>query len=147
MKSEVQTQHTARNALDWLMDSLVTRVPGAEHAMVLSADGLALARSNELEREDSDHLAAVACALHSLACGVGIHFGKGRFQQTVVELEDGYLVVTEAGHGACLALLAAIDADLGIVAYQMNVIVEQVGTQLSAAPRIPAGTSPTSSAR
>jgi predicted regulator of Ras-like GTPase activity (Roadblock/LC7/MglB family) len=52
-----------------------------------------------------------------------------------VELEYGYLVVTEAGAGACLALLASVDADLGMVAYEMNVIVQQVGSALSAGPR------------
>ena len=57
-------------------------------------------------------------------------------QQTVVELEDGYLVVTEAGAGACLALLASSHADLGMVAYEMNVIVQQVGSTLSAGPRV-----------
>ena len=57
-------------------------------------------------------------------------------QQTVVELEDGYLVVTEAGAGACLALLASAYADLGMVAYEMNVIVQQVGGSLSASPRV-----------
>ncbi|MCX4091376.1 roadblock/LC7 domain-containing protein [Nocardia sp. alder85J] len=129
------TGQAARNALDWLLDSLVGRVPGSEHAMVLSADGLALARSKRLGREDAEHLAAIASALHSLARGVGDRFSKGDVQQTVIELAGGYLVVTEAGQGACLALLAAIDADLGLIAYEINVIVGQVGEQLTALPR------------
>ena len=66
---------------------------------------------------------------------MGTRFGKGGVLQTVVELEDGYLVVTEAGVGACLALLASSHADLGMVAYEMNVIVQQVGGALSAGPR------------
>jgi predicted regulator of Ras-like GTPase activity (Roadblock/LC7/MglB family) len=56
-------------------------------------------------------------------------------QQTVVELEYGYLVVTEAGEGACLALLASENADLGMIAYEMNVIVQQVGESLVVTPR------------
>jgi predicted regulator of Ras-like GTPase activity (Roadblock/LC7/MglB family) len=82
----------------------------------------------------------MASALHSLARNVGTRFDKGTLQQTVVELAGGYLVVTEAGQGACLALLAAIDADLGLVAYEVNVIIGQVGEQLSAVPRgVPGG--------
>ncbi|MFE2996935.1 roadblock/LC7 domain-containing protein [Nocardia sp. NPDC059246] len=134
MNNDAQIQ-TGRNALDWLLDGLVNRLPGAEHAVVLSADGLALARSAGLDPENAEHLAAIASALHSLARGVGARFGKGPLQQTVVELSEGYLVVTEAGQGACLALLAAIEADLGLVAYEINVIVGQVGEQLSAMPR------------
>lgn len=125
--------------LDWLLDDLVKRLSGAENAVALSADGLTLGRSTGLDRESSEHLSAMASAFRSLARGVGSQFGKGAVHQTVVELEGGYLVVTEAGEGACLALLAAVNADLGMIAYEMNVIVQQVGPNLSASPRLPLG--------
>jgi predicted regulator of Ras-like GTPase activity (Roadblock/LC7/MglB family) len=134
----------ARNdRLNWLLDDLVRRLPGAEKAVVLSGDGLLLGRSATVARENAEHLAAMASAFSSLSRGVGTTFGKGLVQQTVVELEDGYLVVTEAGDGACLALLTSAYADLGMVAYEMNVIVQQVGSSLSAAPRVLPTESPT----
>ncbi len=105
MNEYMGTSATARG-LDWLLNDLLGRLAGAENAVVLSADGLVIARSQDMSREDGEHLAAMASALGSLARGVGDQFGKGRVQQTVVELEFGYLVVTEAGTGACLALLA-----------------------------------------
>ncbi|MFE3060254.1 roadblock/LC7 domain-containing protein [Nocardia sp. NPDC059239] len=124
------------SGLDWLLDDLVGRLAGAEKAVVLSEDGLVIARSGNVVREEAEHLAAMAAALGSLARGVGSQFAKGAVQQTVIELEYGYLVVTEAGYGACLALLASADSDLGMVAYEMNVIVQQVGDKLSASPRV-----------
>jgi predicted regulator of Ras-like GTPase activity (Roadblock/LC7/MglB family) len=124
-----------RDRLNWLLDGLVRRLTGAEEAIVLSGDGLLLGRSASLERDSAEQLAAMASAFQSLSRGVGRQYGKGAVQQTVVELEYGYLVVTEAGEGACLALLASVDADLGMVAYEMNVIVQQVGGSLSASPR------------
>lgn len=124
-----------RNGLNWLLDELIRRLVGAERAVVLSADGLLLGRSDGLTREDAEHLAAMSSAFGSLSRGVSTQFGKGMVHQTVVELEHGYLVVTEAGAGACLALLASAAADLGMVAYEMNVIVQQVGDTLSANPR------------
>ncbi len=135
MNDDMMVRHAPAGALDWLLTNLVNSTSGAECAVVLSADGLALAGSDGIDREDVEHLAAMASALHSLARGVGTRFAKGGLHQTVVELELGYLLVTEAGHGACLALLADIDADLGLIAYEMNVIVGQVRDQLSAAPR------------
>lgn len=131
-----------RDRLNWLLDDLVRRLAGAERAIVLSGDGLLLGRSATLDRDSADHLAAMASAFQSLSRGVGTQFGKGLVQQTVVELEYGYLVVTEAGEGACLALLASADADLGMVAYEMNVIVQQVGGTLSASPRVLPAESP-----
>ncbi|MEV0550678.1 roadblock/LC7 domain-containing protein [Nocardia salmonicida] len=130
-----QLAPNAHESLDWLLDNLVVRTPGSEHALVLSADGLPLARSRTLHREDAEHLAAMASAIHSLARGVGSKFGKGALHQTVVELAAGYLVVTEAGQGTCLALLTTIDADLGLIAYEMNVIVGQVRDRLTARSR------------
>src|SRR3954452_11825871 len=121
--------------LDWLLDDLVKRLSGAEKAVVLSADGLLLGRSASLDRESAEHLSAMASAFRSLARGVGTQFDKGLVQQTVVELEYGYLVVTEAGEGACLALIASANADLGMIAYEMNVIVQQVGESLVVTPR------------
>jgi predicted regulator of Ras-like GTPase activity (Roadblock/LC7/MglB family) len=123
------------SGLNWLLDDLVKRLAGAERAAALSADGLLLGRSASLDREDGEHLAAMASAFRSLARGVGTQFDKGLVQQTVVELEEGYLVVTEAGEGACLALLASANADLGMIAYEMNVIVQQVGDSMVATPR------------
>jgi predicted regulator of Ras-like GTPase activity (Roadblock/LC7/MglB family) len=121
--------------LDWLLDGLVERVAGASRAVVLSADGLLVARSNTMSIPDAEHLSAVASAFQSLSRGTGRHFGGGDVRQTVVEMDHAYLLVTAAGAGACIALLASEDADLGMLAYETNLMVAQVGTYLSSAPR------------
>jgi predicted regulator of Ras-like GTPase activity (Roadblock/LC7/MglB family) len=121
--------------LDWLLDDLVKRVAGADRAVVLSADGLLIGRSGNMTEEDAEHLSAVASAFQSLARGTGRHFGGGQVRQTVVEMDHAFLFVTAAGRGACLALLAEEDADMGMVAYEMNLMVKRVGAALSAAPR------------
>jgi predicted regulator of Ras-like GTPase activity (Roadblock/LC7/MglB family) len=129
-----------KEGLNWLLDELVGRLAGADKAVALSGDGLLLGRSAAVDRGSAEHLAAMASAFQSLSRGVGATFSKGAVQQVVVELEYGYLVVTEGGEGTCLALLASVTADLGMVAYEMNVIVQQVGRTLSAGPRVlPAG--------
>ncbi|MDA8372384.1 MAG: roadblock/LC7 domain-containing protein [Nocardiopsaceae bacterium] len=124
--------------LNWLLDDLVDRVVGTEHAIVLSADGLLIGRSRGLSAEDGEHLSAVASAFQSLARGTGRQFGGGAVRQTVVEMEYAYLFVTAAGTGACLAVLATEDADVGLVAYEMNMRIRRVGQFLTSAPRVPA---------
>ncbi|RNL83672.1 roadblock/LC7 domain-containing protein [Halostreptopolyspora alba] len=121
--------------LNWLLDDLVDRVVGAEHAIVLSADGLLIGRSRDLTAEDGEHLSAVASAFQSLARGTGRQFGGGAVRQTVVEMEHAYLFVTAAGAGACLAVLASESADVGLVAYEMNIRIKRVGRFLTSAPR------------
>src|SRR3954467_15764942 len=132
----MMTESNPLNGLDWLVDDLLRRLPGADRAIVLSADGLLIGRSQNLAREDGEHLAAVAAGFQSLARGAGRHFGGGAVRQTVVEMDNFYLVVTAAGAGACLALLAEADADMGMVAYEMNLLVKRVGSYLSSEPRV-----------
>ncbi|WP_342217372.1 roadblock/LC7 domain-containing protein [Nocardia flavorosea] len=72
----------------------------------------------------------MASAFHSLARSAGSHFKAGGVCQTVVELDRAVLFVTAAGGNACLSLLAADSADLGMVAYEMNRTVQQVGAHL-----------------
>ncbi|WP_046470255.1 roadblock/LC7 domain-containing protein [Allosalinactinospora lopnorensis] len=126
--------------LNWLLDDLVDRVVGAEHAIVLSADGLLIGLSRNLTAEDGEHLSAVASAFQSLARGTGRQFGGGAVRQTVVEMEHAYLFVTAAGAGACLAVLTTEDADVGLVAYEMNMRIKRVGQFLTSAPRLPEST-------
>ncbi|MFC7894239.1 roadblock/LC7 domain-containing protein [Streptomyces sp. NPDC057381] len=128
---------SARRAreLDWLLDDLVGCVHEVRHAVVLSNDGLAVSASTGLGREDAEHLAAVASGFHSLAKGAGRHFGAGGVRQTMVEMDDGFLFVAAAGDGSCLALLTAVTADIGLVAYEMARLVRRVGEHLHTAPR------------
>jgi predicted regulator of Ras-like GTPase activity (Roadblock/LC7/MglB family) len=113
--------------LDWLLDDLVLRVDHIQRAVFLSQDGLALGASRELDRGDAEHLAAMAAGFQSLARGAGRHFGGGEVRQTIIEMTSGFLFVTAAGHGTCLAVLTGAQADVGLVAYEMAVFVQRAG--------------------
>ena len=129
-------QPTSRTGkLDWLLDDLVDRVPPARHAVVLSADGLLIGSSAGLPREDAEHLSAVAAGFQSLARGAGRHFNGGGVRQTIVEMDQAFLFVTAAGQGACLAVLSDADADIGVIAYEMAMLVVRVGQNLTSPSR------------
>ena len=119
----------------WLLDDLVDRVPAAQQAVVLSADGLMMGASTGLARDDAEHLSAMAAGFQSLAKGASRHFRAGPVRQTVVEMESAFLFVTAAGQGACLAVLATSDADLGLIAYEMAMLVTRVGEFMQAPER------------
>ncbi len=126
---------TSSGELDWLLDDLVSRVAQVEKAVILSRDGLAIGASSGLRREDAEHLSAIAAGFQSLARGAGRHFGGGHARQTIVEMESAFLFVTAAGEGSCLAVLTSASADVGLVAYEMAVLVKRVGQHLSVSPR------------
>ncbi|TDB91782.1 roadblock/LC7 domain-containing protein [Actinomadura sp. KC216] len=130
------TQKTgSASDLGWLLDDLVHRLPHARSAVVLSADGLLMASSEGVTQDDGEHLAAVAAGIQSLAKGAGTRFGGGPVRQTIVEMQSAYLLVTVAGKGACLAVLAEEDADVGLTAYEMAMLVTAMGHHLTSPAR------------
>ena len=117
--------------LDWLLDDLVRRVGHVTKAVILSQDGMALGASQTLGRDDAEHLAALAAGFQSLARGAERHFGNGGgVRQTIIEMESGFLLTTAAGAGTCLAVITEPGADLGLVAYEMAILVRRTGEHI-----------------
>jgi predicted regulator of Ras-like GTPase activity (Roadblock/LC7/MglB family) len=121
--------------LGWLLDDLVERVPSARQAVVLSVDGLMMGGSHGLDREDAEHMSAIAAGFQSLARGASRHFNAGAVRQTIVEMESAFLFVSAAGQGACLAVLADSQSDIGLIAYEMAMLVKRVGQTLTSPMR------------
>jgi predicted regulator of Ras-like GTPase activity (Roadblock/LC7/MglB family) len=135
----VKVTNSTTADLSWLLDDLVNRIAGVRYAVVLSTDGLLLGRSTSMSREDAEHFGAMSATLYGLARSAGQRFQGGGVRQAVIELENAVLFVTAAGSNACIALQANANANLGMVAYEMNLTVQRVGGHLSTDPR----TSPT----
>ncbi|WP_433605628.1 roadblock/LC7 domain-containing protein [Dactylosporangium sp. CA-139114] len=128
--------HTTANAdLTWLLDDFIGRIDHARHAIVLSVDGLLKASSQALSRDDAEHLCAIAAGIQSLARAAGKRFDGGPLQQTIVEMQRTSLLVTTAGDGSCLAVLAGEEADLGLLAYEMAMLATRAGKYLGSPPR------------
>jgi predicted regulator of Ras-like GTPase activity (Roadblock/LC7/MglB family) len=91
-----------------------------------------------LQRDDAEHLAALAAGVQSLARGASRYFGGGAARQTVIEMESGFLLVTAAGSGTCLAVITGPGADLGLVAYEMAVLVRRSWEHIRVTTRVTA---------
>lgn len=121
--------------LNWLVTNFVKRVPDVAHAVIVSADGLPLAVSAGFPPDRADRLATVTAGLSSLVQGAGRLLEGGIAIQTVVEMEAGVLVVMTISQGASLAVLAAPDGKMGIIAYEMSLLVERAGRMITPATR------------
>ncbi|MFI7616971.1 roadblock/LC7 domain-containing protein [Nonomuraea terrae] len=126
--------HAARG-VDWLITDFVSTVPGVAHAVVVSSDGLPLAASAGFPADRADQLAAIASGLVSLTQGAARVFEGGAVNQTIVEMQRGLMLIMSISDGSCLAVLAAPDCDMGLVAYQMTLMVERAGQVLTPAVR------------
>lgn len=122
---------TQASNVNWLVNNFVERVPGVIDAVVVSSDGLPLATSAGLDRDSVDRFAAVSSGLIGLAYGAAGRFGGGAVHEVIVEMERGFLFVVGISDGSLLATFADADCDVGLVGYEMAVLVEKAGTVLT----------------
>ncbi|MBN2623100.1 MAG: roadblock/LC7 domain-containing protein [Acidimicrobiales bacterium] len=129
------THHHDDGDLDWLINSFANRIPGASSAIVVTTDGLVLAMSERIVRETADQLAAIASGLASLTAGAARCFDAGTVNQLIVEMDGGYLFVTTVSDGSALAVMCDPDCDIGLIGYEMSLLVARIGQVLTPAMR------------
>lgn len=117
--------------VNWLVANFVDRVPGVVDAVVVSADGLPIAASRGLDRAGTDRFAAVASGLIGLAYGAASRFNGGAVTEVIIEMENAFIFVTGISDGSCLAVVAGPGCDVGLVGYEMAVMVEKAATVLT----------------
>ncbi|MCF7553268.1 roadblock/LC7 domain-containing protein [Pseudonocardia sp. WMMC193] len=130
---------TSTGQLDWLLVEFSRDVPGVLNAIVVSGDGLRLAVSPGVDVVLADQLSAAASGLVSLATGTARLLEAGAVNQTILEMETGYLFVTAVSRGATLAVHATKTCDIGMIGYEMTMLAARVGHVLTPAPRNPVG--------
>ncbi|MGH3194758.1 MAG: roadblock/LC7 domain-containing protein [Streptosporangiaceae bacterium] len=128
-----------RRDLDWLVTDFTTRVPDVAHAVVVSADGVPLALSEDIPVAFAEQLAAITSGLASLMQGAARIFEAGQPLQALVEMDGGLMLVKAISDGSSLAVLAAPECDTDLVSYEVTLLVEAVGEVLTPAVRAPQG--------
>jgi len=121
--------------MGWLLNNFANSVAGIAHVVAVSADGLLLASSRDLPADRADQLAAIASGVVSLTEGASRMFNAGAVQQTIIEMESGYLFLMSVSDGSSMGVLAARSCDVGQVGYEMALLVERVGASLTPARR------------
>ncbi|HET6479794.1 MAG TPA: roadblock/LC7 domain-containing protein [Actinoplanes sp.] len=121
--------------MGWLLNNFANSVAGIAHVVAVSADGLLLAASRDLPADRADQLAAITSGVVSLTDGASRMFNAGAVNQTIIEMDSGYLFLMSISDGSSMAVLAARSCDVGQVGYEMALLVERVGASLSPTAR------------
>ena len=127
--------HAYHQDLNWLVTDFTSRVADVAHAVVVSADGVLLARSEGIPPGSAEQLAAITSGLVSLIQGAARIFEAGLLTQALVEMEGGLMFVMAISDGSSLAVLASLECDTDLVSYEMTLLVEAVGDVLTPAAR------------
>lgn len=115
----------------WLVTNFTERVPHVAHAVVISADGLLLTASDRLADDRAEQLSAIAAGAIGLIHGAAHCMEFGEALRAVIQMEHGNMLMMSIRDGSCLAVLAAPDCEIGQIAYEMSVLVGQVGEMLT----------------
>ncbi|MFK4187375.1 roadblock/LC7 domain-containing protein [Streptomyces sparsogenes] len=123
--------------MDWMLRDLMKSVPQTRHVVLLSSDGLCMARLGA-DEETADRLAAACAGLQSLSGAIAAEFpeGDGRMRLVAIEVGGGFFYLMAAGVGAYLAVLAEASVDAGLMGQCMRSLVARLGEHLSSPPRV-----------
>ncbi|BDT92307.1 roadblock/LC7 domain-containing protein [Nocardia beijingensis] len=123
------------NKLGWLLEDL--NITGVRFAVLLSDDGLRIAHSAGIARDEAERFAAAASGLRSLGKALGEFCGDSAngVRQNMTEYDQGMILITAAGEGALLGVATTNDIDVGLVAHRMNELAGRVGRELGSQPR------------
>lgn len=131
----------------WMLRPL-TEIPGVRHAVVVSEDGLHMGHDSasnltgdvpEIGLAEAEAFSAACSALMATSRStVGLLLGgRAGIRQVMLDSDQGFVLFTDAGLGACLGVATDTGADMGQVAHEMQVLVAQIGAHLSTQPREP----------
>jgi predicted regulator of Ras-like GTPase activity (Roadblock/LC7/MglB family) len=125
-----------RANFDWMLKELYDGVPGVEMIVVLSADGLRIARYAG-DPDAADRVAAACAGLQSLAGAVAqeIPTSDGDMKLVVIEMNGGYFYLMAAGANAYLAVLADVTCEPSRMSASMRDLVVRIGAHLTSPPR------------
>nr|MDT0660240.1 roadblock/LC7 domain-containing protein [Micromonospora sp. DSM 115978] len=119
---------------NWLLDSFTSTTAGVLEAIAVSSDGLLMAMSSIKDRSNAERLAAVVSGMTSLAGGAANWYSLGGLNRVIVDMTDGYLLVSAISSGSVLGVVADRSANLGTVAYEMTLFAGRAGGALT--PRL-----------
>lgn len=125
--------------LSWMLDDIVNNVPGARHAVLLSADGLPRASTEGLGERDLVTISTAMSGIQALSRATAPFVGTApaaSWTQTIIEFQHGWIFLIGAGQGAYLAAAAEPHVDMQQISYRMHRLVARLGHNMTSAPRV-----------
>jgi predicted regulator of Ras-like GTPase activity (Roadblock/LC7/MglB family) len=115
--------------LEWTRRALqaLTHLHGVVHGVVLTSDGLVKGASSGLSRSAAEDAAAVSA--RQVAGALSGQSGTA-LRQVVVETGDGFVFSVPAGAHTQLMLYTTLEADLGMVSYEVHRHLGKLGERV-----------------
>lgn len=114
-----------QHILETILNSLNNETPDITASAVISTDGLPVA--SVLRRgTNPDRVGGMSAALLALGNRATKELSCGNMTQTVVQGDDGFILLIEAGDETVLVLTAKPDAKLGLILLHARQAAKQI---------------------
>jgi predicted regulator of Ras-like GTPase activity (Roadblock/LC7/MglB family) len=107
------------------LDALMENNQEILASALVSLDGFTMASALPAGMED-DRVGAMSAAILGLGERAAAELGRGALTQVFIEGENGYVMLIAAGDRAVLTCIAAVEAKLGLVLYDMRDAAETI---------------------
>lgn len=97
----------------------LVKVEGVSAAAVVGRDGFIIETVSNIPM-DADALGAMASTSVGTSEAMGIELGKGNFEQVLVELEKGPILLSLITQNEILAIIAEPGANIGRIRYEVK---------------------------
>ncbi|HEY3423009.1 MAG TPA: roadblock/LC7 domain-containing protein [Methanocellaceae archaeon] len=97
----------------------LTKVEGVNAAAIVGRDGFIIEHVANIQM-DVDALGAMASTSVGTSEAMGIELGKGNFEQVIVELEKGPIILSLVTENEILAIVAESGANIGRIRYEVK---------------------------
>jgi predicted regulator of Ras-like GTPase activity (Roadblock/LC7/MglB family) len=108
------------------LNAFMSASSDVQAAALVSLDGFIIASALPKGMQE-DRVGAMSAAILGLGERAAAELGRGHLTQVFIEGADGYVLLIAAGDRAVMTALAAKDAKLGLVLYDMKSTAERIG--------------------
>jgi predicted regulator of Ras-like GTPase activity (Roadblock/LC7/MglB family) len=127
---------TTPQNLGFLLNRFRRAHPPLIAALATSGDGLLLAMSEGIERDEADTVSASITGVMSLGKGAAKVLGAGHMEVAVLQMSGGWVVsYTPSDHVVLIALAPLTGLDIGAVQHGLVLLGEQIADALNPGPR------------
>ncbi|RMG04813.1 MAG: hypothetical protein D6726_02620 [Nitrospirae bacterium] len=120
---------TREEQLGQILKGLHASTPDIEGAAIISMDGLVIASSLPAEVEE-DRVSAMSAALYGIGARTAEELNRGEVEQLYIKGNAGYMLITQSGADAVLAVMANARAKLGIIFLDVKRAAEEIARVL-----------------
>ena len=122
----------ARN-FNWLLTNFVRNTADTREAVAVSSDGFLLATSAAPRRDGVEQCGAIISGVTSLTNGAADLLSCGQVERVVVDMDGALLFIAAISDGSALGVLTDKGCDMGLVGYEMTLLLDRVGKALTPA--------------